>query len=161
MKHPSFLFRFLLIFGTPLIIGVLCMMRPVFGEEITKINITPEQYYIMAVKHYNGQGVKKDPMQAVKYYEEAAKQGHIKAQFNLGLMLFEGFSIPKNQKQGAYWLLKAAEQGEPKAQYQIGCAYLEGKGVEKELTHALNWLQKSADQGNPDAANALKLILTS
>ncbi len=44
-------------------------------------------------------------------YRKAAEQGDAKAQFNLGVMLYEGRGLAKDQKEAVRWYRKAAEHG--------------------------------------------------
>ena len=40
-----------------------------------------------------------------------AEQGHVEAQFNLGVMYFHGDGVAQNDAAAAIWFRKAAEQG--------------------------------------------------
>lgn len=189
MKNRSPLFRLMMMLGAPLIIAALCMMRPVYADDVQSTYNRAMAYYHgngdiakdlqvahrlflkaeslgsidaqfnLGVMYDNGQGIQKNSPEALKWYEKAANSGHAKAQYNLGAMLYEGYGTSKDVKQGLKWLLKAAEQGEVKAQYKLGCVLLENKGVEQDLPAALHWLQKAADQGHKDASTTLTLAL--
>ena len=56
----------------------------------------------------------------VHMLEEAADQGHAEAQFNLGVMYYEGQGVPQNTSEALRWLHKAQVQGEEKAKQVIG-----------------------------------------
>jgi TPR repeat protein len=58
-----------------------------------------------------GKGVGQDYKEAVRWYLEAAGQGHAQAQFNLGLMYSKGDEIELDYKEAVKWYNKAAEQG--------------------------------------------------
>ena len=45
--------------------------------------------YNLGVLHYKGQGVKKNPQEAMRLFKAAAEQGHTDAQRNLGLMFYQ------------------------------------------------------------------------
>jgi hypothetical protein len=47
----------------------------------------------------------------VSLFREAAKQGVIQAQYNLGIMYENGLGVEQNFEQAIYWLLQAANQG--------------------------------------------------
>ena len=63
-----------------------------------------------------GQGVPQNYKTAVKWYRLAAKQGHAKAQFNLGLTYYCGKGVPQDYRTAVKWCRRAAEQGNPRAQ---------------------------------------------
>ena len=61
---------------------------------------------------YNfGRGVECDYNQAVKWYQEAAEQGHTKAQTNLGVCYENGVGVPQSKSEAIKWYRKAAEKG--------------------------------------------------
>ena len=55
----------------------------------------------------SGNGVGMDEEKAAKWYHEAARQGHIEAQYMFGLSC----SLNDNEDAAIEWLRKAAEQG--------------------------------------------------
>ena len=57
-----------------------------------------------------------DAGEAVKWYRQAADQGDVLAQFNLGVFYETGKGVPVDQEQAAIWYRKAAEQGHTDAQ---------------------------------------------
>ena len=59
----------------------------------------------------NGEGVTRDPKQAVYWFTKAAEQGYANAQYNLGVMYANGEGVTRDHKQAVYWYTKAAEQG--------------------------------------------------
>ena len=70
-------------------------------------------------------GLKKNEQEAAIWYEKAAKQNHVKAQYSLGCFYFFGQGVPQNREIAADWYRKAAEQGCTDAQYELGrCYYL-------------------------------------
>jgi TPR repeat protein len=64
----------------------------------------------------NGEGVRKDVVEGVKWYKKAAEQGHAVAQFNLGICYDNGNGVKKDREEAARWFKKAADQGDVKAQ---------------------------------------------
>ena len=63
-----------------------------------------------------GWGVPEDDEEAVKWYREAAEQGHADAQCNLGDMYCYGLGVPEDCEEAAKWYQKAARQGITAAQ---------------------------------------------
>jgi TPR repeat protein len=101
----------------------------------------------LGVMYCNGEGVKKDAVQAVSWYRKAAVQGDAGAQCNLGYMYGNGKGVKKNAVQAVYWYRKAAVQGDAQAQYDLGNMYREGEGVKKDAVQAVSWYLKAAVQG--------------
>ena len=60
-------------------------------------------------------GVEQNMAWAAHWFEQAALQGHVDAQYNLGLMLESGDGVPKDKEKAAYWLEAAAAQGDDEA----------------------------------------------
>ncbi len=61
---------------------------------------------------------------AFKYFQTAAEQGHMEAQFRLAQMYEEGIGVPESKKHATKWYAKAAEQGHAAAQYKLAEYYL-------------------------------------
>ena len=181
------MFRWLLIFGTPLIIAALCG-RPAVCQE----NADPKELYMQAVQTYQvnrhalkatelfkaaaelgnpdaqfslgvlyekGEGgLTKNAHDAIKWYEAAAINGNANAAYNLGHILAEGFGIKRNPELAVKWYEKAALLNHATAQYKLGSAYLEGVGVAKDRALAEQWIKKAAEGGEEDAILTLRLM---
>src|SRR4051812_21673675 len=63
----------------------------------------------------NGDGVKKDLQEAIKWFRNAADQGNPAGQQNLGMCYYQGEGVPKNLAEAAKWFRKAAGAGDPNA----------------------------------------------
>jgi TPR repeat protein len=71
----------------------------------------PIAQFNLGVKYDFGQGVDKDPLQAVRWYRLAAAQGHGGAQYNLGGMYFEGVGVKRDLVRATMWFTLSAETG--------------------------------------------------
>ena len=87
--------------------------------------------------------------------EQRAVAGDAVAQYNLGVMYYEGQGVEQNFKDAAKWFRKAAEQENAIAQINLGLMYLRGKGVPEDLKEAAKWFRKAAEQGNAMAQHSL------
>jgi tetratricopeptide (TPR) repeat protein len=67
----------------------------------------------------NGEGVTLDDAEALKWYRKAAEQGHVSAQYNLGVMYGKGEGVTQDYAEALKWYRKAAEQGHAKAQNNL------------------------------------------
>eukprot|EP00825_Cyclidium_porcatum_P004770 TRINITY_DN1225_c0_g1_i6.p2 TRINITY_DN1225_c0_g1~~TRINITY_DN1225_c0_g1_i6.p2 ORF type:complete len:127 (-),score=25.25 TRINITY_DN1225_c0_g1_i6:201-581(-) len=81
----------------------------------------------------NGQGVEKDLIKAVKYYQMSADQGNVKGQNNLGRYYENGQGVEKNYQLAVKYYQMSADQGNADAQNRLGDCYENGQGVEKKL----------------------------
>ena len=59
----------------------------------------------------------------------AAEQGHIGAQFNLGVMYDTGEGVAQDAAEAVRWFRRAAEQRHARAQYNLGVMDRTGEGV--------------------------------
>ena len=89
--------------------------------------------------------------QAFVWYTKAAQQGHINAQYVLGLMHDLGLGTEVNFQQAMFWYGKAAQQGYANAQVALGRGYQTGEGIEKNAPLGFAWILKAAEQGLEDA----------
>lgn len=111
-------------------------------------------------RHYDyGWGVERDALEAAKWYEKAAIQGHIEAQHSLGLLnTHAGNYIFANPENSVKWFRAAAEQGHPSSQHFLAKAYEEGNGVIRNYSEAAKWYQKAAFQGDGMAMHGLATL---
>jgi TPR repeat protein len=132
------------------------------------------------LNYEKGKEVRPNYVDAATWFRTAAESGHVRAQFELGLMHLTwdkvearrwflkaaeagdadaqfalGFLYerkgPKGQVEAARWYLKAAEQGIVRAQCNLGHMYLDGLGVSRNHAHAIRWFRQAADQGDMEA----------
>ena len=87
---------------------------------------------------------------------QAAGQGYAKAQFNLGLMYYNGQGDRQDYVQAAQWYHKAAEQGLADAQYNLGEMYYYGRGIRQNHTLAKEWFGKACQNGLQQGCEAYR-----
>jgi hypothetical protein len=75
-----------------------------------------------------------------------AEQGLPLAQYNLGVMYYNGQGVPKDYAEAAKWYRKAAEQGFAEAQTNLGIMYFTGLGVPKGYVLAHMWFTLAASR---------------
>ena len=120
-------------------------------EALPTVEGAPEDLDKLGVQYLFGNGVKKDPKQAVIYFNSAAKQGLASAQSHLGSCYYNGTGVSQNYKQAFEWFKKAANKGDVTAQDNLGSCYLLGHGTDQDHSAAVEWYQKAADKGNASA----------
>jgi S1-C subfamily serine protease len=111
-----------------------------------------EAQFNLGNKYYEGEGVKKDFIEALKWYRKAAEQGYADAQNSLGNMYYEGEGVEKNFVESVKWFRKAAEQGDATSQFCLGACYGLGQGVTQNDIQAYIWSSLAAAQGAKNGA---------
>ena len=124
------LFIFTSLFFTYLIWAVdVDIANPDDFEAAAKKDINELALNDQAMMYLIGQGVEKDPAEAMRLFTLSAKQGDQYAQSNLGLMYSDGFDdFEPDYEKARYWFEKAAEQGNAYAQGSLGYLYDKGLG---------------------------------
>ena len=69
--------------------------------------------------------------------KQKAEQGDAGAQYNLGLMCYNGEGVPQDDTEAVRWFRAAAEQGFANAQYNLGLMYANGQGVPEDDEEAV------------------------
>ena len=98
-----------------------------------------------------GRGVAADSAAAARWFEAAARRGHLDAQVSLGLLLFDG----GDRKRGLDWLVKAAERGEPRALLVTGIALFNGDELPRDAVKGYAFVSRAAAQGLEPAKTTL------
>jgi len=88
---------------------------------------------------------------ALLLFRPFAEQGHVDAQFNLGLMYDKGEGTPQDYAAALKWYRLAAEQGDASAQYNVALMHDQGEGTAQDYAEALQWYRLAAAQGDADA----------
>jgi len=102
-----------------------------------------------------------DQEQAVYWYKQAARQGHVLAQYNLGHQYISGLGVQKNESQAMKWWLEAAKRDHALAQFNVGRGYYLGIGLPKDAKTAVAWFQRAADNEEPKSIDILAKLRTS
>lgn len=116
--------------------------------------------YTLGRKYSKGDGVSRNPKEALVWLEKAALQGNADAQLELGALFVGGRGVPKNSMEAAKWFQLAAEQGRPAAQIQMARMHLSGVGVIKDDVEAYKWAKIALSQGSKPANQILVLLRT-
>jgi len=99
-----------------------------------------------------------DHEQSVYWYTQAARQGHVLAQYNLGHSYITGLGIKRDEKIAMQWWLKAAEQQHALAQFNVGRAYYLGIGLDKDLSQSKLWFERASQNKEPKSTEILKQL---
>ncbi len=81
---------------------------------------------------------------ALREFRVLAEQGHVNAQFNLGIMYAYSQGVPQDYAEAVMWYRMAAEQGNANAQNNLGVMYSTGHGVPQDYTKAGEVVQEGS-----------------
>lgn len=114
----------------------------------------PQAEYIIGTMYSHGEGVRRAPRTAQRYYEASAKQENVDAAFALGFLLYYGAgdegdpaAVPAQPAAAAEWFAQAAQHGNASAQYFLGRMFMTGDGAARDDSAAQYWLVAAANQG--------------
>ena len=130
MKHPFIISPLIifLIFVLPFSVFSKKNLQLHFNEvKLAAIDGDADAQFELAGLYADGDGVKQNLTEAVKWYRKAAEQGHDGAQFKLGLSYQNGKGVPQSDTDAYIWLNISAENGAP----------LNGRGKAGELADGI------------------------
>lgn len=111
----------------------------------------PDAQFNLAQAYKLGRGVEQDLARAEELFGKAARQGHLQASDNYGLLLFQ-----RGQRAEALpYIRAAADRGDPRAQYLLGVAHFNGDGVPRDWVRAYALTSLARQAGLPQASSAL------
>ena len=86
---------------------------------------------------------------ALREWKPIAEGGDAAAQFNVGLLYYDGKGVPQNFDEARRWFQRSADQGYEKAQLNLGAMYGGGKGLRKpDFVQAYKWLSLCSASGD-------------
>ena len=138
------------------------LQDPFPGDSIEKLLKCAEQkgrwaslaQLYLGLRYYEGDGVAKDPVEAVRWFRKSAEQGSVDAQSLLADCYKNGEGVAKDEEEAAKWYRGVVEHwqrlaatGDVFAQLALGNCYAFGTGVAKDPAEAAKWYRKVAEQG--------------
>ncbi|MBR6467803.1 MAG: sel1 repeat family protein [Desulfovibrio sp.] len=102
--------------------------------------------YWQARRLIDAQKTPEDVPSARRLFREAAEQGHVQAQTELGFMVLYGWGGPADAAEAAAWLKKGADGGDPRAMMGLSLLAERGIGMERDWDAAAR-LRKAAFAG--------------
>ena len=89
----------------------------------------------------------------------AADQGHREAQYNLGVLYYNGDGVARDYAEAEDWFLRAAANGDVASQFALGRMYsTPHSGVRLDRVRAHAWYTLAATSEHPDAAAAARRL---
>lgn len=89
----------------------------------------------------------------------AARSGDANAQYNVGVLFYEGKDVLRNDLEAAKWFGMAADQGDAQAQFNLGLMFYLGRGVPRNDRYAYELFALAAAQGDEKAKQGMQSIL--
>jgi TPR repeat protein len=106
---------------------------------------------LLAQMHARGEGVTRDPHQALLWLRTAGELGDPAAQFELGNAYASGRDAPLDPREAVVWYTRAAEQGHAGAEFELGKRYARGDGVLPDANQANYWIGRAVAADLPQA----------
>ena len=103
-----------------------------------------EAQYYLGHLHAKGEGVARDPGQALRWFRAAAEQGEPYGQFALGYVYEHGLGAAPDLAAAVRWYRAAAAQGNLAARNNLGLMYEQGRGVARDYVRAYAWYARAA-----------------
>ena len=111
-------------------------------------NAIPGAKYGLGLMYHTGSGTEQSDELAAKMWNDAAKDGDLRAVFALGLLYETGSGVPEDMQKAMDLYLEAAHNGLVQAKRKVGMMYEEGIGFDMSYTDALRWFREAADDGD-------------
>ena len=94
-----------------------------------------------------GQGVPRNPTEALKWYLIAAKAGSPAGAFNVGVMYDTGDGMARNVAEAADWYARAAAKGSGRAAFNLALLFERGDGIQPDPKRANEYLRRADHLG--------------
>ena len=134
-------------------------------EPAAKAGDAAAEYYL-GVLYDHGIGVARDHRMAAEWYEKAARQDYLDAQFKLGLLYRDGAGRPSDPNSvrpdpaaAVRWFTPAAQAGHVQASYQLCILVDGGRGVPRDLERAFILCRFAAQHGISGAQYQTGLLM--
>ena len=116
--------------------------------------------YNLGIMYRDGLGVKKDDVQSLVHFIEAAENRHMLGNYAVGLALLTGKGSDIDVETGIHYLTEAALLGHAISPVEIGRLYFRGRIVEKNFVAAHFWWSLAHDRNAPSASKKLGTLLS-
>src|ERR1043166_5750350 len=84
----------------------------------------------LGMAYEGGHGVPQDYDKAMEFYLAASKQKYSRAEYNVGLLIYNGKGVQRDFATARSWFEIAAAHGSPDAMAGLGVMYERGEGVD-------------------------------
>lgn len=117
-----------------------------------QLTVRVDAAMMLAKIHMTGQGTRRDPAEARRWYAKALDFGFTPAAHLLGQAALIGYGGEKSGRQALELFKQAAEQGHAPAAYELARLYRDGSdGVPRDPQRAGAWFLEAAKAGHVEA----------
>lgn len=96
---------------------------------------------------------------ALGIWEPLAREGHGRAQNNIGVCFIDALGVDQNLELAREWLELSAEAGDPVGQRNLARLYLKGLGGIHDTARAVDLYRAAAEAGDAPAQDMLSFLL--
>lgn len=142
-------------------LGWLAVATALCGGVAIGMARSPDLQFELGYAYENGNfhgwlpGFAQDHRKAAHWLSRAARAGHPRAQFMLGILHAHGWGVPNDRVLAVDWFTRSARNGYGPACYHLGWMYHKGDGVPRDDEEARRLLEQAAAQGMAAAHLAL------
>ncbi len=104
----------------------------------------PDALIRMGELRLDGEGVERDPAEALRLFSAAARLGDPRGQFARGICCLYGYGLMKDPEMALRYFRAAASEGYLPAYYRLGLLYRDGLGTEANRRLAIRYLYIAA-----------------
>lgn len=106
--------------------------------------------HALGVLYLKGRGVDRNPAEAARWFQRAARNGSLAGEVEHAILLFNGQGVPANEALAARGFRRAALKGNAIAQNRLARLSAAGRGVPQNKVEAASWHLLAAAQGLAD-----------
>ena len=116
--------------------------------------------YNLGIMYREGFGVKKNDVQSLTHFIEAAENGHMLGNYAVGLAFLTGKGSDIDAEAAIHYFSEAALLGHAISPVEIGNLYFRGGLVERNFVSAHFWWSLAHDRNAPGASKNLGALLS-
>ena len=116
--------------------------------------------YNLGIMYREGLGVKKDDVQSLTHFIEAAESGHMLGNYAVGLAFLTGKGSDIDVDAAIHYFTEAALLGHAISPVEIGNLYFRGSLIDKDFVSAHFWWSLAHDRNAPGASKNLGVLLS-
>jgi hypothetical protein len=103
----------------------------------------PRAQFALGRLYATATGAMREPREALRWFESAARRGLREAQYELGSRYLHGMGVGKDLNRATEWLEKSALQGLPEAASSLAHLYENSGNTEANREKAIEWYYKA------------------
>ena len=116
--------------------------------------------YNLGIMYRDGLGVRKNDVQSLTHFIEAAENGHLLGNYAVGLAFLFGRGSDTDAEAAVHYFKEAALLGHAISPVELGNLYFRGSLIRKDFVSAHFWLSLAHDRNAPNASKYLGALLS-